>query len=187
MNEAATAPGANIPAGDLDGLRRAVCRRAGQEVLFQNNDAPHMFPAVDQRLQQALNGRTETGQAITNNASMIRLFEDLEADLRGLLALPADEFRRCVLARATNPRGFNANHGIQAEQQARIQAMAPPMPRIQPRELLARLASAGVIVQALDGNLHVQPAELLSEADRSALAANKAALLEALSAPATVI
>ena len=179
--------GAEIPAGDLDALCKAVRKRAAWDVYCQHDDREHIFRAVGDRLHRTRNGQTMAGAIVRTEADLIRLHEEFEADLRGLLALPVDRFVQCVQAGATNPNGFNAYHAVDALRQIRLQQTSPALPRVQPRELLARLASAGVLVQAFDGNLHVQPAELLSEADRAALTVNKAAILEALVRPAEVI
>ncbi len=180
-------PGADIPAGDLDGLCRAVWRRVGREVQMHGQEQSWVWPILEERKRKALLGQTMVGGCVFTRAQHEILIAQFETDVRGLLALPAERFAYCVRANATSPAGFSHNFEIQRHREEQALHSAPALPRVQPRELLARLAGAGVIVQAIDGNLHVQPAELLSEADRAALLANKPDIIAALAAPAAVI
>ncbi len=179
--------GADIPAGDLDGLCRAVWRRVGREVQMHGQEQPWVWPILEERKRKVLLGQTMVGGYVSTRAQHEALMAQFETDVRGLLALPAERFAYCVRANATSPAGFSHDFELQRQREDQALHQAPALPRVQPRELLARLAGAGVIVQAIDGNLHVQPAELLSEADRAALTGNKAAILEALAMPAAVI
>ena len=148
MSAAVAVPGAKISAGDLDALCKAVRKRAAWDVYYQHDDREHIFRAVGDRLLRTRNGQTVAGAIVRNEADLIRLHEEFEADLRGLLALPVDMFVQCVRSGATTPTGFNAHHAVDALRQIRVQQTSPALPRVQPRELLARLAAAGVLVQA---------------------------------------
>jgi hypothetical protein len=180
-------PGADIPAGDLHGLCRAVWGRIGREIQLHGQDAPWVWPILNDRLHRALQGANTFGVTMPTRDAQVQLLVTFEQDLRDLLAADAARFAFCVRANATNVAGRSIIQQQAEHAESRSAPFAVAMPRVQPRELLTRLASAGVIVQAVDGNLYVQPAELLSEADRSVLVANKAAFLEALARPAEVI
>lgn len=181
-------PGAEIPAGDLDGLCRAVWKRVGREVQLHGQEAPWVWPILEERRRKVLQGQTMIGGTVFTRGQHEALIAAFETDMRGLLACTAERFAYCVRANATSPAGRSHDFELQRHRQEQeLHSATVGLPRVQPRELLARLANAGVIVQAIDGNLHVQPAELLSEADRGALTASKAAILDHLARPAEVI
>jgi hypothetical protein len=60
-------------------------------------------------------------------------------------------------------------------------------PRMTAGELVQRFAARGVLVVALDGNLHVSSADALSAADRAVLLEQKAGILTALAVVSEVI
>lgn len=116
-----------------------------------------------------------------------REMQELAADLEAIIAAPTEACRAMWFRGAERIGGNNPlTERIMAEQAALVQQNAM-RPQEHPVELVRRLASRGVMVQAADGDLHVSPAEMLSDADREVLVNNKAAILAALARPAAVL
>ena len=60
-------------------------------------------------------------------------------------------------------------------------------PRVSPGELIQNFAARGIMIRDVDGALHVQPADRLTEADRAVLLENKPGILVALARPGAIL
>ncbi len=188
MSATLTVPGSEISAGDLDALCRAVWGRIGREVYLHNSDQPWVWPALNERLFAARRGMDTLGRAMPTREAQEQLLVKLERDLRDLLAADAQRFAYCVRGNATNVAGFSVLHEQAELTQNRAAAHVVARPRVQPMELVLSLKQRGITVTVdSSGNLKVTPANMLGEADRSALLANKVAIVAALAVPAEVI
>ena len=170
--ETITAPapvlGSEIEAGNLEGLCRAVWKRIAAEVLGQADDREHVHFPLKVRLDRVRRGFTIYG----HRQPMDRLAADFEADLRAMLNASKLQLQGIVSMKAVSMSGQSPTSHLAALAQAETaQRNAAGMPRVQPAELLARFASQGVVIQALDGNLHVTPGDALTAVDREVLAA----------------
>lgn len=184
----APVPGSEIPAGDLDGLCRAVWGRIGREIYMHGSDQPWVWPALNERLFGARRGMDTLGRVMPTREAQQQLLVKLERDLRDLLAADAQRFAYCVRGNATNVAGFSVIHEQAELAQNRAAAHVVARPRVQPIELLSALMQRGITITAdTNGNLNVTPANMLGAADRSVLLANKAAIVAALAVPAEVI
>lgn len=183
----APVPGSEIPAGDLDGLCRAVWRRVGREVQLHGQDQPWVWPILQERLHKTRLGLTMLGGAVHSRAQHEELVRQFEEDVQGLLASTAEQFAFCVRANATSPAGHSHNFELARHREVAMISTAT-LPRVQPMELVLSLKQRDITVTVdTNGNLNVTPANMLGEADRSVLLANKAAIVAALAAPAEVI
>jgi len=179
--------GADIPAGNLDALCRAVWRRIGEQMHLHNQAEPWVWPILNERLHRVRQGLSMTDQRPMPGARA-QLLETFEADLRGLLAADLERFAYCVRNDATNVEGRSIVNEIALY--AQIGAAAPfiERPRVQPLEFVQTLRGRGIVI-AVDaaGDLHVTPGDMLRDEDRTVLVEHKAAFVEALSAPAVVL
>ena len=184
-------PAPEFAPGDLDGLVRFVRKRIAWELRFQHDDRPHIFPLLGDRLVRVREGVTMAGRPVPSQAGIEAQFRDFEADLRELTTAPTETLAAMVRLGATSarcrPHGSEVRDAADAAGLARAAALAGLMPRVQPGELVARFAARGVVVQAIDGSLHVTPADALTAADLDVLRAHKPAILEALDRPAAVV
>ncbi len=116
----------------------------------------------------------------------------LAADLTELLTAPDEVLKRMVYQQATNARCMSpaTQQALALAGQIEVTRQAAELtrPKITPAEMVMTFASRGItITGGPDGNLHITPANRLSEADRQLLLGHKAGILEALTAAAEII
>ncbi len=167
---------------DVGTLHRLVQKRVAWVVYSLNND--NFYAPLRERFEKARQGTLSRNPAQDLAA--------LEADLKELLDAPEDVLRRMAFQGATSARCIPPV----TEAMLRTQAVADQQrryneslhPRVSPAELVEQFASRGIVIEAgADGNLHVKPADRLTDADRRVLVANKPGIIQALPVPAVVI
>ena len=179
----------NPPAGtSADELFRLVRKRISWDLNYSNDDRLTVYHPLIERQHRLAMGVDMRNIPRVTRESLQALHDEFEVDLRAMLATDVESLRRMVMHGATRVGGISACD----ERAAAIQGMAAMtnarnLPRVQPSEVVQRFAARGVIVQALDGNLHVTPADVLTEADLGVLREHKAALLAVLARPAAVV
>lgn len=143
----------------------------------------HEYAALTDRVSRAGDGVVSYGGPSIPPEEELRFLRD---ELNEMLSMDAMTLRVVVRHRSPRSNAFPAEHLVAAHRFP-LAPSAPALPRVQPAELVQRFAARGVVIQALDGNLHVTPAEALTVADREVLAAHKSALLAVLAQPAAVV
>ena len=173
------------PPDPLDELLRKAMQRI-MVVGFGSYLTTDYAPLSD-RYHYLKNGRSLFGDTLAQ----------LKDDCMEILAMPDSRVRIMAMNRANNPSGNSVSMQLAAREAAQVQAnraaeMAQNMsaigrPRVSPAELVQQFAARGVVIQAKGGDLHVTPADALTDADRAVLAENKASILAALNRPAAII
>ncbi len=172
------------PTRELGELHRQVQQRIALLLYGRSHDG--IYAPLTQRFHRVQRGVLDNGTVSRTPAAQRAA---LEADLRELLDAPEDVLRRMVFHKATSarcqpPGAAETLRNIAAAETERQQREAM-RPKLSPAELVQHFASRGITIEAgADGNLHVRPANLLSDADRRVLAEQKPSVLAVVSAAA---
>ena len=152
---------------NLSDLHQQAQRRLGLAIYHQHMDSA--YHPLAQRFRAEQHG---PGAAL------------LEADLRELLACPEEALLRMVRMEADSlrcaPPSFIAHQRVVAVSEEHRRTQEGMRPRVSPGELVGQFAARGVSIRAVGADLHVTPADGLSEADRDVLRTYKAGIVAAL-------